>query len=144
MAHITIYTDGSCKGNPGLGGYAAILLVTSQGQQVEKRIGGYSANTTNNQMELMAVLESLKTIKGHSHTVTIYTDSQNVIGWLSMGWKIKVPAIAILKNEIWQVITNKGLIVNYGKVPGHSEHRWNEEVDQMASNYASQLTLEGL
>lgn len=143
MANIIIYTDGSCKGNPGPGGYAAILLTTSQGQQIEKRIGGYSGNTTNNQMELMAVLESLRVIKGYNHIATIYTDSQNVIGWLSLSWKIKVPAIAILKEEIWQVITEKNLTVNYKKVPAHNGHRWNEEVDQMASNYANQL-LQGL
>ena len=73
MALVEIYTDGACSGNPGLGGWGALLIFKEQ----RKEISGYLKNTTNNQMELMAAIESLKSLK-KSCKVTLYTDSTYV------------------------------------------------------------------
>lgn len=149
---ITLYTDGSCKGNPGPAGYAAVLV---QGQPAEatlrklafdlkkaevakvdghraKAIAGYIGEATNNVAELSAVLAGLRYITKPS-TVLVFTDSANVIGWLSQDFKRKNPLVAALCGQIDQVIASTGLVVRYAKVDGHAGVALNELVDRLAS-----------
>lgn len=83
MHQITIYTDGACSGNPGAGGWAAILMCNG----ASKQISGGENNTTNNRMELRAVIEALKIIKKPSN-VTLYSDSAYVVNAFSQGWLV--------------------------------------------------------
>ena len=84
---LVAHTDGACKGNPGPGGWAVVF---SQGDKALVEYSGREANTTNNRMELTAVLEAIKHAP-HTIRLDIVTDSKNVIGWLSQGWKRKSP-----------------------------------------------------
>jgi ribonuclease HI len=138
---IQIYTDGACLGNPGKGGWAAILMYKNH----KKEIFGSEAQTTNNQMELMAVIESLKLIKKPSQ-IMVYTDSKYVIdgitkwifNWQKNGWKTadKKP----IKNiELWQNLYTEisKHQINFTWVKGHSGNHFNELVDNLARNAAN-------
>ena len=127
MTNVVIYTDGACRPNPGPGGWAAVLI---NGQH-EKHLSGGVSDSTNNRMELHAVLEGIKALKKPC-AVTITTDSQNVIGWLSLGWKRKVAEIALLCREIDQAIEAGGHQVAFCKVKGHGSDRLNELADALA------------
>jgi len=134
---IELFTDGACSGNPGPGGWAAILR--SDGH--EKELSGGEAHTTNNRMELRAVIEGLLAIKKPSH-VAIHTDSKYVMdgarswikGWKARGWKTadKKP----VKNEdLWRALDEqqqRHLSVGWTWVPGHSGHVENERADRLA------------
>jgi len=136
MSKIEIYTDGACSGNPGPGGWGAVLLY----KEHEKRISGGEKDSTNNRMELRAVFEALKTLKKPSEII-VYTDSKYVMdgitkwifGWKKNGWKTadKKP----IKNiEFWQdldveVARHK---IEWVWVKGHSGNRFNEVADQLA------------
>jgi ribonuclease HI len=133
---IEIYTDGACQGNPGKGGWGAILLYGTH----KKEISGYIEHTTNNQMELMAVIESLKIVK-KTIKIIIHTDSTYVqkgitewiFNWKKNGWKTakKQP----VKNyELWQeldVLAAKHKI-DWKWVKGHSGNKYNDIADQLA------------
>jgi ribonuclease HI len=130
--HIIIHTDGACKGNPGIGSWAATL----EYKGIIKEICGVSPNTTNNQMELMAVIEALKALK-QSCTIDIYTDSQYVQNgmnkwieqWKQKNWKN-------IKNvELWQELDKlaKTHTIKWHWVRGHSGHTGNERVDLLAN-----------
>ena len=149
---ITLYTDGSCKGNPGPAGYAAVLVQGEPGEATlrklafdlkkaevakvdghrAKAIAGYIGEATNNVAELSAVLAGLRYVTKPS-TVLVLTDSANVIGWLSQGFKRKNPLVAALCGQIDQVIAATGLTVRYAKVDGHAGVTLNELVDKLAS-----------
>ena len=133
-----IFTDGACRGNPGPGGWAALL----RSQGVEKMFSGAELVTTNNQMELMAAIQGLEALKRMS-TVSLTTDSQYVRqgitqwihGWKRNGWKTsqKQP---VKNKELWQrldaaVESHK---VEWHWVKGHSGHEENERVDQAAND----------
>jgi ribonuclease HI len=133
---VDIFTDGACSGNPGPGGWAAILRSGSN----EKEISGGETHTTNNRMEMMAVIQGLKALKDKRH-VTIHTDSRYVmdgaskwiIGWKKKGWKTadKKP----VKNEdLWRTLDDEmaGHALNWVWVAGHSGHPENERADQLA------------
>jgi ribonuclease HI len=133
---IDIFTDGACSGNPGPGGWGAILR--SGGH--EKELSGGDAATTNNRMELTAVIEGLKALKQAS-MVTIHTDSRYVmdgaskwiLGWKKKGWKTadKKP----VKNEdLWRVLDGEMArhTLKWVWVAGHSGHPENERADQLA------------
>ena len=134
---IHIYTDGACRGNPGPGGWGAILLCDNY----KKEIKGYSQLTTNNIMELTAVIESLKLIKNPSKII-ITTDSTYVKNgitewihnWKLKGWKTanKKP---VKNKQLWQeldVLTNNHQI-EWKWVKGHAGHAGNERADELAN-----------
>lgn len=136
MKDVTIYTDGACSGNPGAGGWAAILLYSGH----EKTLSGGSAATTNNQMELTAVIEALSALKEPCR-VTLYTDSQYIErainerwldAWKRKGWRRKGGE---LKNvEMWQRLD--ALLqthdVSFRWVRGHAENEYNNRCDALA------------
>lgn len=137
MKHVTIYTDGACSGNPGPGGWGAILRYGTQ----EKEISGGDPMTTNNKMELTGVIAALSLLK-EPCTVDLYSDSKYVIdgivkgwarGWKARGWKKadKTPA----KNpELWDRLL--GLLdvhqVTFHWVKGHAENPYNNRCDELA------------
>jgi len=128
MSKVIIYTDGSCSGNPGPGGWAAVL--TSGDHKNE--ISGGNPDTTSNRMELQAVLSAIYALRRPCCDVVIVTDSRNAIGWLSKGWKRKNPAIRALCQEIEAAIRTGCHEVSFEKVKGHSGHEFNERADQLA------------
>ena len=136
MKKVCIYTDGACSGNPGPGGWAAILKYGPH----EKELSGGEAETTNNRMELMAVISALTALK-ESCEVELWTDSQYIekainegwlAGWKRRGWKRKGRE---LKNiELWQELDRLlGLHrVNFNWLKGHDGHEYNERCDALA------------
>lgn len=134
--NVTIFTDGACSGNPGPGGWGALL----QYGKVEKPLRGGAAETTNNRMELTAAIEALNALKRPCE-VNLYTDSQYVKngitqwihGWKKNGWKTS--AKKPVKNaELWQAL-DEALArhsVSWNWVKGHAGHPGNEMADQLA------------
>lgn len=140
MQKITIYCDGSSIGNPGPGGWGAVV---SNGEKV-KELGGFDAHTTNNRMELTAAIESLTSLRGESK-VTLHTDSQYVIngitkwvfGWAKNGWETKEKK-EVLNKELWQALlaVTKKHTVEWVHVRGHEGVALNERADMIANGYA--------
>ena len=139
MEKVTIYTDGACSGNPGPGGWGAILMY----QGNKKEISGGKKNTTNNEMELTAVIEALKMLKFPCQ-VDLYSDSayvvnaflQNWIGnWVKNNWKTssKEP---VKNQELWKELyeLTKTHQVKFIKVKGHSDNEFNNRCDELARN----------
>lgn len=134
MKSVEIFTDGACSGNPGAGGYGAILRYKG----VTKEISGGNSNTTNNRMELLAVIEALSLLKEPCE-VTLTTDSQYVVNaiekgwlksWILSGWKKgKVKNI-----DLWQKLLPllEKHQVQFVWVKGHNGHSENERCDQLA------------
>jgi ribonuclease HI len=133
---ITIYTDGACSGNPGKGGWGAVLLYKDH----KKEISGMNKDTTNNRMELTAVIESLKNVK-KSIPLKIYTDSKYVMdgitkwikSWKKNGWRTadKRP----VKNcDLWQALDFECQKhqISWHWVKGHSGDKYNEIADELA------------
>ena len=143
MKKIELFTDGACKGNPGPGGWGALLRFGG----VEKSLYGGEANTTNNRMELMAAIEGLNALK-ESCAVQLTTDSQYVlkgvtewiIGWTRNGWK--TAAKQPVKNaDLWQRLDdqNQRHQVEWRWVRGHTGHRENEIADSLANRGIEEL-----
>lgn len=139
MEKVIIYTDGACSGNPGPGGWGSILMYKDN----KKEIFGGKANTTNNVMELTAVIEALKLLK-YRCEVEIYSDSAYVVNAFNQGWiynwiknKWMTSGKEPVKNkEIWQELyslTQKHK-VKFIKVKGHSDNEFNNRCDEMARN----------
>lgn len=137
MKTVKIYTDGACSGNPGVGGYCAILIYNG----VEKIVSGYEENTTNNRMELKAVIEGLKCLK-FKCLVNVYSDSQYVIdafnknwitGWLVNGWRNSNKK-DVKNSDLWQELVELTNMhqVNFIKVKGHSDNEYNNRCDKIA------------
>ncbi len=136
MKKVEIYTDGACSGNPGPGGWGAILIHGDK----EKELSGGEAETTNNRMELMAAIEALNALKGACE-VDLYTDSTYVmkgitewiISWKKRGWKTadKKP----VKNaDLWQLLeaATAPHKIRWHWVKGHDGHEMNERADALA------------
>ncbi len=145
MKKVTIYTDGACSCNPGAGGYGAILIY----KQTEKVISGGEANTTNNRMELLAVIKALSALKEKCE-VALYSDSAYVVnaisqgwvyGWQTSGWKTadKQP---VKNRELWEDLIK--LIsyhkVEFIKVKGHADNEYNNRCDQIARQEVAKIT----
>ena len=134
-----IFTDGAAKGNPGPGGYGAVLRL---GDKVLE-IGEGKKLTTNNEMELKAVVEALKQVPVGMETIKIYTDSKYVVegatgwifGWMKNSWKTKTGS-DVLHRELWQELIDllKIVQVEWHKIPGHSGLIGNERADTIASD----------
>ena len=137
MRTVTIYTDGACSGNPGPGGWGAIL----EWNGVEKELSGGEAQTTNNRMELTAVISALSALKEPCH-VELYTDSKYVAdavmkrwvyAWKAKGW-VKSDKKPALNPDLWEMLL--GLVsqheMHYHWVKGHAENEKNNRCDQMA------------
>lgn len=137
MDKVVIYTDGACKGNPGPGGWGALLIA---GEHVKEMYGG-EPNTTNNRMELRAVIEALSVLKRPCEVV-LHTDSQYVqkgisewiYGWKARGWK--TASREPVKNaDLWQALdaAQARHKVEWRWVRGHAGHDGNERADQLAN-----------
>lgn len=137
MKKVTIYTDGACSGNPGPGGWGAILMC----QGKKKEIAGGCKNTTNNIMEITAVIEALKLLK-YACEVDLYSDSAYVVNafrqkwidnWKKNNWKTasKEP---VKNKELWQELDKLTQIhqVKFHKVKGHSDNEFNNRCDELA------------
>ncbi len=143
MSNVEIYTDGACSGNPGPGGWGVLILHNLK----EKILSGANKNTTNNVMELTAVLIALKYIKNNiKQKVIIYTDSSYVVNgyniwmtnWSQRGWK-KSDGKQILNLELWQQIFQFRHYqhVQIIWIKGHNNNIYNEKVDQIAKSMIS-------
>ncbi len=134
---ITIYTDGACSGNPGKGGWGALLMYGD----TRKEISGYDPATTNNRMEMLAAIRALETLKEPCR-VDLYSDSAYLVNamnqgwlkrWLKNGWKTasKKPVENI---ELWQEIVKLTTLhsVTFHKVKGHSDNPYNNRCDELA------------
>ena len=144
MEKVTIYTDGACSGNPGPGGWGAILMYKGN----QKEISGGMKNTTNNIMELTAVIEGLKMLKFECE-VDLYSDSAYVVNGFKQGWiynwvknNWKTANKEPVKNkEIWEELYNltKKHKVNFIKVKGHSDNKYNNRCDELARQAIKQI-----
>ncbi len=140
MVVVKIFTDGAAKGNPGPGGYGAVLLLGD----VVLELGDRKGLTTNNEMELRAVVEALKQVPEEVSEVEIFTDSKYVVegatgwtfGWMKNGWKTKTGS-DVLHKALWEelVVLLKRVKVEWHKVPGHVGIIGNERADIIASNF---------
>ena len=139
MNAIDIYTDGACKGNPGPGGWGVLLISGN----TEKELFGGEKNTTNNRMEMMAVIQALQALK-RPCKVTLHVDSQYVLkginewmqGWKAKGWK--TAAKQPVKNvELWQqldtLVSSGGHDISWRWVKGHAGDPGNERADVLAN-----------
>ena len=146
MKHVDIFTDGACSGNPGPGGWGAILRYAG----VEKELSGGDKQTTNNQMEIKAVIEALKILK-EPCDITLTTDSQYVVqgmtkwlnDWIARGWKTssKKP---VANQELWTELADlaKKHHIHWSWVKGHAGHAENERCDALARGFIEKLSNE--
>lgn len=139
MDRVIIYTDGACSGNPGPGGWGTILMY----KDIKKEISGGNDNTTNNIMEITAVIEGLKMLK-HECEVEVYSDSAYVVNAFNQGWiynwrknNWKTSGKEPVKNkELWEELyslTQKHK-VTFIKVKGHADNPYNNRCDELARN----------
>ncbi|MCI8352906.1 MAG: ribonuclease HI [Clostridia bacterium] len=144
MEEVIIYTDGACSGNPGPGGWGSVLMYKGN----TKEISGALKDTTNNVMELTAVIEALKLLK-FKCKVKLYSDSAYVVnafnqkwiyGWMKNGWKNsnKEP---VKNKELWEELYSLTKLhnVEFIKVKGHADNIYNNRCDEMARNAISTL-----
>jgi ribonuclease HI len=138
--HVEIFTDGACKGNPGPGGWGAILRMGAH----EKELSGDEAETTNNRMEMTAVIRALNALTEPCN-VTLHTDSRYVIdgmtkwidGWQRKGW-VNASKKPVRNQDLWHDLIEAALHhqITWEWVKGHSGHPENERADQLASDAA--------
>ena len=140
MKHVDIYTDGACRGNPGKGGWGAILVYGN----IEKELSGGEPSTTNNRMELTAAIKALSALKEKCE-VTLYSDSKYMIdaiqnkwvySWRDKGWKKadKSPDNPDLWEELLKLIDKHE--ITFVWVKGHAGHAYNERCDKLATDFA--------
>lgn len=142
--HVIIHTDGACKGNPGPGGWGAVLQA---GGGHEKELWGGEANTTNNRMELMAAIMALEALK-RPCKVELHTDSKYVMqgitewmrGWKARGW-LTADKKPVKNADLWQRLDAARLRhdVKWRWVKGHAGHDLNERADQLANRGVAEL-----
>jgi ribonuclease H len=139
MDNIILYTDGACSGNPGPGGWGAVLIFNG----IEKELSGANPSTTNNVMEITAVIEGLKALKRPCN-VNIYSDSAYVVNcfeknwinnWIKNNW-VNSKKEPVKNKELWLELLNLTKIhkVTFNKVKGHSNVKYNNRCDELARN----------
>lgn len=141
MRHVDIYTDGACRGNPGAGGWGAVLVCDGK----EKELSGGEAETTNNRMELLAAISALSALK-YPCEVTLTSDSKYLVDAIEKGWAVswrekgwrradKSPA---LNPDLWEQLLAllETHTVTFVWVKGHAGHPYNERCDQLATAFA--------
>lgn len=144
MKKVILYTDGACSGNPGPGGYGAILIYNG----VEKEISGGEKSTTNNKMEMMAVIKGLEMLKEPCE-VEVYSDSAYVVNsiekgwiysWKKNGWK-KADKKEVKNIDLWERLLKQLDIhkVTFNKVKGHSNDELNNRCDRLAVSEREKL-----
>ena len=144
MEEVIIYTVGACSGNPGPGGWGAVLMINEN----KKEISGGNKNTTNNVMELTAVIEALKLLKRPCN-VNLYSDSAYVVnafnqkwiyGWIKNGWKNSNKE-DVKNKELWQELISLTKVhnVTFHKVKGHADNKYNNRCDELARNAIKNL-----
>lgn len=144
MKHVYIYTDGACRGNPGRGGWGAVLVYEGR----EKELSGGEAMTTNNRMELSAVIAALSALKEPCE-VTLTTDSQYVVNAIEKGWLEswrhnkwrKSDKSAVLNVDLWRQLVEllERHKVSFVWVKGHNGHSYNERCDALATAFADRF-----
>jgi ribonuclease HI len=155
--HTIIYTDGSSRGNPGPGGWAAVVIMGNKEDGMVMELGGREVPTTNNRMELMGAIMGLREVEGKSGVhVEVCTDSQYVkkgisewiTGWIRNGWKSSTKK-PVLNQDLWQAlkkeedrITSSGGTVVWKYVPGHAGVAMNERADVIATMCADNAQIE--
>lgn len=148
MYQVNIYTDGACRGNPdGPGGFGTVMEYTDKNGKIHvKEFSGGYKNTTNNRMELMAVLKGLESLSKPCK-VNVYTDSQYIVnafnqGWLNQwilnGWRRGKKKEAVKNEDLWKLILSakEKHQVKFHWVKGHVGHQQNERCDYLATNAA--------
>jgi ribonuclease HI len=141
---IEIYTDGACRGNPGPGGWGAVLIAGGR----RKTLHGGAAETTNNRMELTAAIEALNALRG-SRQVLLHTDSRYVMdgirewlpNWKARGWKTAAKK-PVKNQDLWQALDEASARhqVTWNWVRGHTGNPGNEEADALANRGIDELT----
>lgn len=149
MCEYTVYTDGACSGNPGPGGWAAIVV--SRDNDAVKEVSGFEQDTTNNRMELMAAIEGIKSLPD-SIVLKLITDSKYVklgitewiIGWKKSNWKTSSNK-PVKNKELWQELDalNEGRAITWEWVKGHSGDFFNDKVDELARNAIEYMKKNG-
>ena len=137
MKNVRIYTDGACSGNPGIGGWAAILIYNGH----EKEISGANKDTTNNRMELFAIIQGLAALK-ESCAVEVYSDSAYAVDAINKGWLANWKAANwktadkkdVKNRDLWTDLSLKmgKHEVTFIKVKGHSDNEYNNRCDSLA------------
>ncbi len=140
MKHVEIFTDGACKGNPGKGGWGALLRIADK----ERELSGSEKLTTNNRMELMGAIRALEALKEPCR-VTLHTDSKYVLdgitkwifGWQKRGWKT-ADNKPVKNEDLWRALVDavRPHKIEWVWVKGHDGHPENERVDKLASDAA--------
>lgn len=146
VEHVTLYCDGSCLGNPGRGGWAALLVLERDGQRTEKLLSGGAPATTNNRMELLGAIEGLRALKRRCK-VHVVTDSNYVVkgmtswrfGWEQRGWK-NAQKKPVENQDLWRALIDAAAQheTTWAWVEGHAGHPENERVDEAARAAAVQ------
>ena len=144
IPNVEIYTDGACSGNPGVGGWASVLLY----EQHKKELYGNAKETTNNRMELTAVIEALKALKRPCN-VTLYSDSKYVIDSINKDWVYKWKANNWIKSDrkpalntdLWKELLTLLEVhrVKFVWVKGHNGNEYNERCDELAVNAIKEI-----
>ena len=134
---VIIYTDGACSGNPGPGGYGAILMYGAH----KKELSGGEAETTNNRMELLGVITALRALK-RPCTVQLFTDSQYIVNAIELGWAKRWQANGWMRNkkdpavnpDLWQELLELLEVhtVSFHWVKGHADNPYNNRCDELA------------
>ena len=144
MKKVELYTDGACRGNPGPGGWGAILVYHGK----EKELSGGEASTTNNRMELMAAIAGMSALREPCEIV-LTSDSKYLVDAINKGWLVswkkngwrKADKSAVLNVELWQKIDSLLQIhdVSFVWVHGHTGHPYNERCDALATAFADKF-----
>ena len=144
---VTLYSDGACSGNPGAGGWGAVLLFGEH----KKEISGGEKETTNNRMEISAVIEGLRQLKfpckvdvysDSAYTVNAFTEGW-IYGWEKGGWK-KADGKRVLNDDLWKALLSLTRVheVTFHKVKGHSDNELNNRCDELARGAITLLSAQ--